>query len=582
MNITTRDGVVHYLPGVYTTTEVVSDLPGPLPEFLVPVIVGDAKQGHPYNGDASKYAHEPAASPFRYIATTKDANTVFGEGSDLAVAFAYAREHGMPFAYCVAINPMTRASAVVKSGTGAVDEITFYAKTHGPVGGWPLVAIGASNALTITPVKRYSTLTANVGIADTRIYVDHNAWIQEGMTLAIGSNSTANIAVVVSGVGSEFNAAGQIVYWVDLAATPGVALTVAGSALLVQYGTQSESSGALANGQAVVDWLNSTSQHVGAVKEATFSNVALDTVSVVPLRSYTAAVVGTAPASSSSDHADLIGALDATEWDRFLIDRARIPQAFLIADPTVAVHAAWRSWAATKRELGEAVSITTGCDWGDIVIDAGDSTDPKYRARLLDSEDVMLVANGADWLAAYLTRAPAVFGMRVGGGVGHNLTNDPFRFAKDETTWDERTQAQLTTLTRAGVVTNRLQAGSGGSRYVVTQGVSTLQANGSAWNTSTNDTPLVMQRDHADYFDRVMSETLDRRSLGGDGVTRDSVAAVLLARSKQLKRSSAIIDYTIGSITINDSANGIDVEHSAQFPLTNDFITMHTRILVGG
>jgi len=581
------DGTTVYIPGVYQNQEVISDLPGATPEFHIPVVIGDANMGHPYNAQDLKYANEDAFSPFRLCKTTAAVEAYYGKGSEIAKAFRIAKRHGLPFAYCCAINAMTRAS-IVATSTGPVDELTLFSKTFGAVGGHHKVTVTVTpSSITITPVKRHTLLTSNAAATDKRIYVQDNSWAAIGQSYELGDNTQANQAFVVADKGEEYDSNGQIVYWIEATAAVGAIFATAQYAMLVEYDTVNvEESGTITTGQEFYDFLNDTSKYVGAKKEATFSDVVLIAQAIKPMKeiaAWNAPTDGTSPAGTVTEHDDLISDLDASEWDNFLLTYGVVPQAFLVVDGSSTIHASWRDWAATKRAEGWPVSFTVGCDWGDTDVTGNVDTNSRYRAQTLNSQDMMLCAGGMDFQASYLSTAPAVFGRRIGGGLNHNLTNDELLYSNLEKIWDERSSGELTLLTRSGVVTQRLRV-AGNPRYVVSEGLSTLQNNGSSWNTVTNDTPLVMQRDLADFFDRVTKEDLDGTQVGADAVSADSIAAVLRNRvEKTLERKNYVVkgSYTISEIALQDSGAGYDVTHQVQFPTTLDFITTNTQILVG-
>src|SRR3990172_8147379 len=126
-------GRTRYVPGVYTQTEVVSDLPGPLPEFHVPMIAGDAEWGIPYNVATLQETHEDFA-PYRKVGTTSGVQAEFGRDSDLATAARFAKRHGLPTAFYIAANALTRAS-VIATSAGPISQATVYHRKFGVPGG---------------------------------------------------------------------------------------------------------------------------------------------------------------------------------------------------------------------------------------------------------------------------------------------------------------------------------------------------------------------------------------------------------------------------------------------------------------
>lgn len=577
------DGTAKYIPGVYTGLTVISDLPGPLPEFHIPVLVGTADEGHPFDANDNKYASEASFQSARLCRTTAAVESYFGRGSPLATAMRYAKRHGLPFAYVIAVNALTRAS-VIATSSGPVNEAYVFAKKFGAPGGYIKVAYG-SNQLTVTPVKRFSKLTATPATTAKRIYVTDNSWISVGQTLTIGDNDSAAVTKVVAGTGYDFDSAGQKRFWIDLTATIGTAFAIADDAMVVEYGTAIVSP-TFTRGQEAIDWLNDTAAcPLGAHPHANFSDALWVTQAaglLKELATWATATAGESPASTSGQHDDLITRLDASEWDNFLLVNGTIPQAWCVIDGSSTVHGAWRDWATAKRTEGYPVSITVGTEWGDTELDAGDDTDPKHRAAALNSEDVMLCVGGLDYLDAYLSFGPAVWGRRIGGGLNHNLTNDELVFEAVEKKWDERNAGELTALCRAGVVTQRLRT-AGRPSFVVSEGLSTLQNNASVWNTGTNDTCLVQQRDLADFALRVFSDDLDGTIVGADGVDRDAVIAVLKARADlSLFPKGYIRSFAITSVARNDGGSGWDVVPSVSFPTPTDFVTVDLQVHIGG
>lgn len=585
----TPTGQAVYIPGVYSRTIVRSDLPGPLPQFHVPIIVGDADEAsYPFNFDAVKVTQEDGRHPFVSLGTTGAVGEEYGPDSDLAVATAFAKRHGLPWAYYVAGNALTRASVPAHSA-GPVVQGSIYAKKFGAIGGHIQLQVVAGVTVRITPVKRYSRLTADALTGATRLYVKASDWLAPGDVIYVGDNNTANAAKTVSTVGSELSSTGQVRYYVELTAALAADLTTAQYGLILQYDTQAQEAPAtFGDVQEMMDWFNEESEYLGFQKDAgTFTNPAalIALATATPLKEIAAwgvVVPGTSPASTSGNHTTLLGSLDSTDWDRFALDQQVIPRAFLVLSSSSTIHGLWRDWAIAKRTLGESVSVDVGCAWGDVDVSASNDTNPGVRAAALDCDSVSLWAGGLDKIAAYLSLAAAVFGLRVGRGLRHNLTNDDLVYSSIEYAWDERNGGELTYLHRRGVGTYRLSTAGGSIRYRVSQGLTTRQLNASAWNESDASTPLIMQRDIADFIDRVMREELDGTQVGADEVTRDSVAAVAVRKlEKQLKRFGYIRSYTITGIELDATGAGWNVEYSVRLPVTNDYMGLTTTIRIG-
>ncbi len=579
-------GRVRYVPGVYGLQRVQSDQAGAAPEFHVPVMLVGAPEGHPYNADtAGKAVQETPFTPFKLCKTSTAAETYFGPDSDAAIAMRWAKKHGLPYAYICCMAALTRAYVIVNS-TGPILQYKLLPRKWGAPANHIMVKIVSGTTITFTPPKRYSMVTTNIGTTDTRIYVKDNSWVRIGMTLTIGSNTATNVTKTVLTVGTELTSTGQKRPYIDLSATVGTAYTTATYAIVLEYDTaNAEVSTALANAQAQVDWINTNSKLFIAVKESTFTNpsaVIAQATSVVlkDLAAWEAVSKGTSPAPAAADYTTWVTLMDATQYDAFLQREGVRPQIYNVIDSSATIHGTIRDWALDKRAEGQAVAAITGTAWGDVVINASDSTDPGFRAVALDSQDMQICAGGLDKVAAYLSLSPAVFGLRVAGGLGHNLTNDKLLYTEVERVWDERNSGELTYLCKKGVTTYKI-AGSSPFRYVVCEGLSTLQNNANGWNTVTNDTPLVMQRDMADYTDLVVIGGLDGEQLGADNISKDTLAACVRKRAQsKLVGRGLMTAFTITSIVPASNGAGWELEWGGDFVKTTDFIGVTTNIQI--
>lgn len=576
-------GRARYIPGAYLRTKVVRDSAGPLPDFLVPFVVGDATHArYPRGFNASKQDIEGEHSPFVYCGTSSAAREAFGSDCDIAVGMTFAKRHGLPSAYVVACNALTRATVLVTS-TGPVVQGTLFAKLYGAVGGHIKVKIASGTTVTVQPVHRYTMVTVNASTGDTRLYVADASWLAEGDAVVVGDNNSADAAYVVDRVGTALSATGQIVHYVELTTTLGADITTAQYGMVLTYDAgEAETPDAFGDLQEMADWFNEESEHLGFQPGALFDNPAavIALATSTPLKeiaAWSTATAGTSPASTSGNHTSMIDDLDASEWDAFAESENLVPQAFLVLSSSSTVHGLWRDWAIAKRAGDEAVSVTVGCAWGDVVIGAGNDTAPEFRAAALNSQDVSLWAGGLDLVASYLSLAPAVFGRRIQGGVNHNLTNDELIYSSVERKWDERGSGELSLLHRKGVGTYRLGV-AGGVRWRVSQGLATLQTNSQAWNENDATTPLLMQRDLADFWSRALKELLEGSQVGADEVTRESVAAAIVSLGSQMIRRGYLTRYQIVAIAPSDEGNGWNAEVSIWPNRTTDFIGVTTNI----
>lgn len=583
MPVVTVDGRSIRRPGVPSTERVVSTLPGAQPDYRVPVILAAADFGVPYTVRDDLEANETPRGPFVRLLTDTAAADAFGRESDMAVAMQWAKRGGLPMAYCVCLSSLTRAS-VLSTSTGPVVQAKVYPRAFGFLHGHVKLKY-ASNVMEVTPVRYYTRLTANASTSAKRLYVKRNDWIRVGATVTIGDGAAANETAVVAAKGEQFDTNGQKVYWIDLATGLGTGRTTAQYAVVLDYDEQRKevSPATLTTGTAIVTWLNESSRILAAtVQTGTFTDAVWIAVSsataLKDISAWGTVTDGTSPAVTTTDMDDLITALRAVEWDAFVELYGVAPQAFLAVTDNATMHASLRDFAIDQRGINEPVSVTTGAGWADIDPDAGDTTNPAVRAATLNSQDVLLTAGGIDYLPSYLSFAPFVFGRRLSGDVNHNITNDPLVYTTLQVRWDERNSGQITYLLDRGVCVYALK----GPRFVIEQGLSTLQDNDNAWNTGTNDTPLIAQRDVVDFVTHSVRTILLTDQIGADVVTPASIADAVRARLDFFReRRRLIADWFISSIGLNASGAGYDVAWGIRPNPTVDYIPLDTTILIG-
>lgn len=579
------DGVRIYVPGVYGSARVSSDLKGPTRAFQVPVLLADGWQGYPYDLEDKRLTGETARLPVERLGDLTDVRALYGADSDMARAFAQAKRVGLPYALCLNTSPLTRASVLVTS-SGPVSQFTVYPRLLGTAPGWHKIT-WTGGVWTTTPWRHFSPLTADAASGDTRVYVRDNSWAYEGLTVEIGDNDTANAEREVVSVGTEINASGQTLYWIELDSAVGAAFTAAQYGAVATYqGARTEASGALSTGQELVDFLNDDSRYWRAVKHANFTSAApIAVATATPLKDISAwgtVTDGTSPAGSSTDVGNVLDWLRDGGNAEIIRVEDLIPRLFLLATESADAHTLAATYATAMREQivdRYPVQFVTGCAWGDTDAAANDSSNPAYRAGIIDHQDVVLVGGGLDGLAPYLSTAAQVWGLIARGGILHNLTGDELK-GTPETRW---TAAELSDLIEGGVLTYRMCVTHRGNYLGIAQGCNTLQNNATSWVNGLNETPLVMQRNVVDFIE------LDKRLLlmgdvwGVDAVDAALVRSKLIARAKGWEAQGLIEEesYAIGSVTQNSTGSGWDVTDSYSPPVTADFINLTTTIKVG-
>lgn len=575
----TPAGVQTRIPGVYTRilAQVGSD--GPIPAFMVPVMLGDAIEGIPF--DATLAANEQPAQPFTQIGTVTAARERYGRDSDLATGFAWAKRGGLGRGFGVVVNALTRAS-VVATSTGPVNEITLHAARFGAPGGHIKVAWDGTN-LTVTPLAAYTPATADIGSGDTRIFVKDTSWMSVGQTVTIGDNANSNATGVIAAIGSAPDSSGQQTYFIDLTAAVGAAFTIAEDALVLDYAAD-VSSPTLGDGAELIEWVNSTPTVPLWATEVTgtFTGALPVTQTATTIKdaaTWATATAGSSPASTSGRYDALVAYLDGGGWEAFNETYGILPRLYCALSDDSTVHQALRDYAAAERGRGFPCYFVLGGAWGDIDLTASDDTNPTYRANALNSQDVMLCSPGLDQLAPALSFAPLVFGALAAGGVGHNLTQDELTFTQVETRWDEISDGELTTLHNGGVCTYRRNVFNGGS-FVISQGLSTRQANTATWNAADSSTSLMAQRTYADACAFVVQAVVTQLNLGANVVDRGIAAATLVSALDGLlpARRGWATSYSIASLTLTQSSWSADV--SFTIPSTPDYAGIDLRVQV--
>lgn len=584
------DGVEQVVPGVYTEISAVQGGPGPLPTFQVPVMIADCYSGYPsdFPSNSGKLLDEANLFPFLDIGSTTAAQATFGLACDMSRMFAVAKRHGLPRAWCLGAAQMVRAKVIVNSATPTA-QFNLVGKLWGFPPGWIKIKF-ASGIFSYQQPQKLAKITADVAAGVTRIYVDDNSWIVPGMSLEIGDNATTNSVVRVRpgarAKGVELSSTGQPLYWVELTLATSDNYALADYAAVALYKATPTASPTFSTGQSqlLIDWLNSGASPFRAQKRSTFTGalpIAISTLTPLKdISTWGTNTKGTSPAASAGDYADLVDAFNSVYWAQFLARVGNFPRVFSLGTSDATAHASWRDYAIARRLAGYSIAPVLGCAWGDVVISASDDTSPIHRAAALDSQDINLVACGADGLGSYLTLAPAVFGLLVAGGLNHNLTNDAFvGFSTFETTWDEDGLGQVSALCRAGVITYRQVFLNGAVQPVVTQGLSTLQANDQIWFEvdGTGFTWARQQRDLADYVDRVLKIEFINKVVGQE-VDVDFVRAAMVARAQQLVGAGIVVRFDFVSVTRNDTGNGFVFTWAPLLPGLTDYVTGTTFI----
>lgn len=583
-------GLTVYIPGVYTSSKLVSEPAGGVPDFLIPLLLGEAFCGYPYNANSLKYSSEADIPFYTKQINAEDTATVFGRGSKLHALMKYAKRGGLPLGFNVCMSALTRASVLVTS-TGPVNEFTLYSKSFGAIGSH----IGikwASSIMTIVPIRHHCLLSANIASTGTRAYVkgegdDPTAWIGIGSTLYIGDNNSTNTTVVVSNKGYEINSSGQKQYWVDFAAAPGTAYATADYAVIFAYDTANTKTSpaySAGQGQALVDWINTTGV-VGAHKHANFSGVLPIAVSSqTPLKEISAwstVTAGTSPAATSTDHTNFVAQLIASGWSEFQIaEGGALPMLFAVGDSSSTIHATWRDYAITAYQQHVYTQIVTGCRFTDTATGASDDTNPGYRALTLGNQDVRLCAGQLDFLDPCLSVAGQLVGKICSGQVGHDCTHDDLLSEAIGRNWSA---TELEYLLRKGVTTYTYDTNKTGAMgLVIAQDVNTYP--GGRDGNVIDGNPVVtgygvmrIQMLYAEHLAKAY-----KRFIGNSRVTKAQLVGFILNffDEKLYRRGLTTEPTRIQSITPLANGTGWNVEPAITFRGVSHFFTVTVNISI--
>lgn len=583
---TKPDGNVTVVPGVYLKQIVERYGALPLDQFLVPVVIGRGDYVETfYDVEGSREAHE-TMTPWLYVGNASTAASKFGQGSEIAEAMANAAKHGFSSAYVVVANPVTRASIIAQTAT-PTKQFKLSARKWGTPGGYCKVAWDGTT-LTLTGVKRFWKVEADIAAAATRLYVDHLIGISPGMSLVLGDNNSTVETVEVYSSGEYIKSDGQRGFYIDLVAGTSGAFTTSQYALLVEYDTAETAvvSEDFSTCEEMIEWIRSTSKVFTATKDAAFTNAYPANLAESLVKEIAATwvtpVVGTSPAAGTSNHQDVIALFYGPGLERFHADTALMPSLFLLLEQDEDIHALWAQFTLDRRAFGFPAYAISGPDWDETDLGGGSApSDPRARARAIDNQSFVLCSPGWDRRPPYLTAAPALWAMLAAGGVGHNVVNDAFKFTLPEKNWDEVNLGELTTAIRGGVCTLMYQFRRN-KGYVVAEGCSTLRSNALAWNEDTYDTPLIHQRILADAIERATADTL-AFFVGLDEVDLVQVAAKVSATGAQLEERLAWVEpgtFEITSLT-EDGDAGFNLQWRARPRRARNFIGSTFTVIAG-
>lgn len=491
------NGQVKYPTGTYGEIFIVSDQSANIPEFNVGVIVGAQREGEGYDvnsGVTDPTLKKPVFYGFSQQSSLQDK---FGKGSELDIAFGYAKRHGLPACFVAGISPTTQG-AVDLDDTNSDPTITVTSKRYGTIARAYFIELITGVKIVITPPKNVCYLSADAAQSATEYKVKDIKGLKVGDTVFLAANTilpTPSGTITISTI-TPYKENGVIKYYtIKVSATlnSGGDADVAENAFIFSSDTTKQWTSAV---------LTSKTQIIAMTDEqdyAIFSD-ADDTLATLPI------VVAEAPLAAAGN--GKTPAPVADDWTTFLTNLPSLMNEFAFANKSElrvflfltgdnTYHIAFRDFAITRRTEDKPILAIAGTGASSVDIDSAVlAENPTLQAASLNNDDFILCVGGADGYNGYLSFAPAVFGRIIGNPVAHNLTNDSLLFVNPEVLWDE-SLGQITKLLKFSCLVYDNDPFLG---LHIEKGVNTYQDNEETWNATDKNSYLVMQRSLADYF----------------------------------------------------------------------------------
>ncbi|MFA5349277.1 MAG: hypothetical protein WC309_02820 [Candidatus Paceibacterota bacterium] len=421
----------------------------------------------------------------------------------------------------------------------------------------------ATSIHTIIPPKNCTLLTANSGTGKTIEVGDVGAF-KVGETVYLTSNAyAAPVAEVIEAINYDTN---EITFEDAISVS---ALTSDYARIFQEDTDNEEVSDALTTKQLVEEFY-ATSKYLSVEVSAGITVMPV-TKSKTYIQNLTSATKATTPATQASDWQNV-----ADDFNRWNNEFALVNKVYLrvlgLTTTDSANHAAFSALAIAQRALNKPIAVVAGCELGDYALATSNADSSIARARALNDENFQLAEVGLDGYSAGLSLAGELFGMRLANSVNHNQTWDEVVASSVEKFYFQD-DADYETRIISGVVT--ILATKDG--FKISQGVNTYQDQSTTFNENTKKTYLIQNRDVADFDLRAMIELLETAN-GQDGLTKESLANLVVKQSDILVSGGIITSYSITDIT--KSGNAWTVKRQASVDSPTDFIGLENTILV--
>jgi hypothetical protein len=443
-----------------------------------------------------------------------------------------------------------------------VNALTFASKDYGAFVNDTSLTI-ATSIHTIIPPKNSTLLTTNSGTGKT-IFVGDASPYKVGDTVLITSNAyAAPVSKIIEAIDYDTNA---ITFTVAVAAS---ALTTDYARIFQEDTDNEEVSDALTTPQLVTTFY-ATSKYLSVAISAGITVMPV-TKTKTYIQDLTSATKATSPSTSTGDWQNC--ADDFARWNN---EFALVNKVYLrvigLTTTDNENHVAFSDLAVAQRALNKPIAVVAGCELGDYLKSSSDADYPMKRVFELNSENFQLAGFGLDGYSAGLSLAGELFGIRLANNVNHNQTWDDIVASTVEKFYSQD-DAEYQTMVTAGVV-SILGTKTG---FKISQGVNTYQDQSSTFNPDSKKTYLVQNRDVADFDLRAMIELLETVN-GTDGITKETLADLVVKTSDLLVSAGIILSYSITDIT--KSGNAWTVKRQASIDSPTDFIGLENTLLV--
>lgn len=621
------NGKLNYFPGTYGQIKVVSSAGAAIPDFQVGLMMAKQDMGKPYTD----------ADPFVGFSKLSDIWNYYGKNSEMSEAAEYVKKKGASAWFCVGMNPSTQPEFTVLDET-PVNTVTFTVRDYGAhandhlieidgvhnrtlsvgastnfilgetvadtatglktatviskpdathlvlrdtsatiIGAEAIVGITSSATGTLavatsqigcvimtTPPKNSLFVTSNVTLGDTQIAVQSVEGIAPGHDYIITDNDGTYEDITAL----EVNAATNIIT-LETAIVTAAGFAIAKYARIFQNDTDNmEESEVLYSQDDVVAYYADEENHLLIGEEAAADKGVPKQIEATYVTEFVTKTAGTIPEASTGDYQTAFALFPDLFTEFANIYGKDIRVIYPVTD-NATVHGYLKAFAVEMRAKNKPISGIVGGGNNDIDFVA------LAEIKAINNQDVQYAVGGIDDIAAYKSHAAEAFGNRLANVVAHNQTFDRLEATKVEAWYNEDSEIGKTLLAGGGLIIT-IPRHAKGTGYVWAKGQNTLLANTIPWNLD-NTTYLVMQRDLADYSQKIMLEGYEGQFIGNDNLTIADVDRYAKATISSMVSLGIIASGKIDEIS--DDEEGWKIKWLAKLPTERNYIGIVTQIL---